>query len=155
LISFPTDPLQELYCYAPIKIKAVVSENGSTKEDNALFVIRMAVLSNRPIENKAVGGMRSTQQITVLIDNRDSVNSGILLIQGYILNGTRTLYVLELFPVVPNQVVTKQHFANLDAFEFVFTTGGAAARQTEISVWGKDAAGQLVAAHRLVASENQ
>ncbi|MBE0343801.1 YncE family protein, partial [Paenibacillus sp. 28ISP30-2] len=55
--------------------------------------------------------------------------------------------------VAPNQVVTKNYFANFDAFEFVFTTGGVALSQTEISVWGKNAAGQLVTAHRLVSSE--
>jgi hypothetical protein len=113
----------------------------------------MAVLSSGPIENNAISGMRSTQQITVIMDNRDSVNSATLLIQGYVLNGSRTLYVLELIEVVPNQVVTKNYFANFDSFEIVITTGGAAASQTEISVWGKNAAGQLVTAHRLVSSE--
>jgi YVTN family beta-propeller protein len=50
-------------------------------------------------------------------------------------------------------MVLPLYFANFDAFEFVFTTGGAAAGQTEISVWGKNAVGQLVTAHRLVSSE--
>ena len=98
----------------------------------------MAILATGPIENNPVSGVRPTQQVTIKIDNRDPGNNATVLIQGYHLNGTRTLYVLELFTVVPNQVVTKNYFANLDAFEFVFTTGGAAAEQIEISVWGKN-----------------
>ena len=113
----------------------------------------MEILSTGPIENRPVGGVRPTQQVTVKIDNNDSVNSSTVLIQGYSLNGTRSLYVLELFTVAPNQVVTKNYFVNFDSFEFVFTTSGTAAESTEISVWGKNSAGQLVAAHRLVSSE--
>jgi hypothetical protein len=113
----------------------------------------MAILSTGPIVNSAVSGVRPNQQVTVIIDNRNSVNFSTLLIEGFLLNGSRTLYVLELVSVAPNQVVTKNYFANFDAFEFVFTTGGAAANQTEFSVWGKDAVGQLVTAHRIVSSE--
>jgi hypothetical protein len=113
----------------------------------------MAVLSSGPIENNAISGTRPTQQITVIMDNRDTVNSATLLIQGYILTGTRSLYVLESLVVLPNQVITNNYFANFDRFEFVFTTGGTAADQTGISVWGKNESGQLVTAHRLVLSE--
>ncbi|MDU0200924.1 hypothetical protein ACYEXS_33825 [Paenibacillus sp. MAH-36] len=113
----------------------------------------MAVLSSGPIENNAISGMRPTQQVTILIDNSDTVNSATLIIQGYILNGTRTLYVLDVLDVFPNQVLTKNYFANFDRFEFIFTTGGTAADQTGVSVWGKNASGQLVTAHLLVTSE--
>ena len=47
----------------------------------------------------------------------------------------------------------RNYFANLDAFQFVFTTSGPAAESTEISVWGKNASGQLVTTHRLVTDE--
>ena len=113
----------------------------------------MAILATGPIENNPVSGIRPTQQVTIKIDNHDSINSSTVLIKGFVLNGTRTLYVSELFSVAPNQVITKNYFANLNAFEFVFITGDPAADQTEISVWGKGASGQLVAAHRLVSSE--
>jgi hypothetical protein len=113
----------------------------------------MAILSTGPIVNSAVNGFRPNQQVTVIIDNRDSVNFSTLLIEGYLLNGSRTLYVLELFPVAPNQVVTKTYYTDFVAFAFFFTTGGAAASQTEISVWGKNGVGQLVTSHRLVSSE--
>jgi hypothetical protein len=113
----------------------------------------MAILSTGPIVNSAVNGVRPNQQVTVIVDNRDSVNFSTLLIEGYLLNGSRKLYVHELFSIPSNLVVTKTYYTDFVAFEFVFTTGGAAANQTEISVWGKNGVGQLVTAHRLVSSE--
>ena len=47
----------------------------------------------------------------------------------------------------------RNYFANLNAFEFVFTTSGPAAESTEISVWGKNESGKLVTTHRLVTDE--
>ncbi|MRN56178.1 hypothetical protein [Paenibacillus monticola] len=113
----------------------------------------MAILATGPIENSAVGGIRPTQQVTVKVINRDVVNTSTVLIQGYVLDGTRTLYVSEAFLMAANGVLTRNYFANLDAFEFIFTTGGAAEAQVEISVWGKQASGQLVDAHRIVVEE--
>jgi len=113
----------------------------------------MAILSTGPIENNSVSDVRPTQQVTVKIDNRNSLDGSVVLIQGYNLTSTRTLYVSEQISIDPDQVVTRTYFANLDAFEFVFTVEGAAIEQTEISVWGKNETGQLVAAHRLVSSE--
>lgn len=113
----------------------------------------MAILATGPIENSAVGGIRPTQQVTVKIINRDAINTSTILIQGYILDGTRTLYVSEAFVIAANGVSTRNYFANLDGFEFVFTTGGAAEAQVEVSVWGKQASGQLVDAHRIVVEE--
>lgn len=113
----------------------------------------MAILSTGPIENNEVSGVRPTVQVTVKIDNRDAVNQSAILIQGYNLTLTRTLYVSELITVSPDEVITRNYFANLDAYEFVFTTEGLAELQTETSVWGKNSAGQLVTAHRLVSAE--
>lgn len=113
----------------------------------------MAILSTGPIENRPVGGIRPTQQVTVKMDNNDSTNSSTVLVQGYYLNGTRTLYVLETVLLTPNEVATRNYFANFDAFKFIFTISGPAAESTEISVWGKSASGQLVTAHRLVSDE--
>lgn len=113
----------------------------------------MAILSTGPIENNPVGGVRPTQQVTIKIDNRNSANFSIVSIQGYALNGTRSLYVQELFSVAPNQVITKDYFANINGFEFIFTTEDIIENQTQISVWGKRSDGQLVTAHRLVSSE--
>ena len=113
----------------------------------------MATLLTGPIENRPAGGIRPTQQVTVNFVNQDSVDSSTVLVQGYYLNGIRTLYVLEEVFLTPNEVATRNYFANFDAFEFVFTTSGPAEESTEISVWGKNASGQLVTAHRLVSEE--
>ena len=41
----------------------------------------MAILSTGPIENLPIGGVRSTQQVTVKIANSDSANFSTVLIQ--------------------------------------------------------------------------
>lgn len=114
----------------------------------------MAILSTGPIENNAVSGVRPTQSVTVKIVKRNAGSSSTVSIQGYVLGATRTLYVSEVLEVAPNQVLTRDYYANLDAFEFVFTTADAGDEAIGISVWGKNAAGQLVNAHRVVSHEN-
>ncbi|WP_340025451.1 hypothetical protein MHI24_09850 [Paenibacillus sp. FSL K6-1096] len=114
----------------------------------------MAILSTGPIENNAVSGVRPTQTVTVKIAKRNTGGSTTVSIQGYVLNGTRTLYVSEVAEVAPNQVLSRDYYADLDGYEFVFTTGEADDQDIGISVWGKNAAGQLVNAHRVVSHEN-
>ncbi|MCM3782554.1 hypothetical protein M3231_06190 [Neobacillus mesonae] len=106
-----------------------------------------------PIENKAVNGTRLTQQVTITIENKDAVYLGVISIQGFVLGTTRTLYVLDTFSIGVNSVVTRTFFANLDSFEFKINTSGAAEESIEVSAWGKDSTGSLVAAHRLISSE--
>ncbi|MEK3793892.1 hypothetical protein MKX42_19340 [Paenibacillus sp. FSL R7-0204] len=113
----------------------------------------MAILSTGPIENSPTSGSRPTQQVTIKFDNRDSLISSVILVEGYVLNGTRTLYAQDEFSIAPNEVITKNYFANLNAFEFIFTVEDAASEVIQISAWGKNSAGQLVTAHRLVSSE--
>ncbi|MHA6533850.1 hypothetical protein [Paenibacillus sp. BAC0078] len=113
----------------------------------------MAVLSTGPIENSPVGGIRLIQQVTVKVINRDPVNSSIILIQGYFLNASRNLYVLEEFTVAPNAVITKNYGADFNAYEFVFTTSGPAEENTDISVWGKNGSGAILSVQRIVADE--
>ncbi|WP_348625073.1 hypothetical protein ABFT51_12390 [Paenibacillus peoriae] len=113
----------------------------------------MAVLSTGPIENSPVSGIRPIQQVTVKIINRDLVNSSIILIQGYFLNGLRTLNALEQIALAPNAVVTRNYLVNFDAYEFVFTTSGLAEESTDISVWGKNASGTIIDVQRIVANE--
>lgn len=113
----------------------------------------MAVISSGPIENNPVNGSRPTTQVLVKIINTSAVSAATVMIQGYFLNGSRTLYVLEQVNVGANQVLTRNYFANLNAFEYVFTTSGTAAEDTQISMWGRNAAGQLNTSHRLVSEE--
>ena len=115
----------------------------------------MAILSTGPVENNIVisTGVRPTQAVTVKIDGRNTTEDFDVLIQGYSLNGFRTLYVEEQISVAPFQVITKNYYADLDAFEFVFSTTGIALSEAQLSVWGKNNEGGLVAAHRLVSQE--
>lgn len=113
----------------------------------------MAVLSTGPIANDPVSGVRSTQTVLIKLDNRDPVNFSNVVIEGFHLNGTRILYVQELVTIGPNEVLSRSYFANFDAIEFVFTISGPAENETQISVWGKNAAGEFVPAHRLVSDE--
>jgi hypothetical protein len=113
----------------------------------------MAILSTGPIENNPVSGVRPTQLVTVKIAARDIPGVASVVIQGYFLGVTRTLYVSEGISLAANEVLTREYFADLDAFEFVFSTGET--EEIGISVWGKQASGQLVDAHRVVAYESE
>jgi len=113
----------------------------------------MAVFSTGPMDNGPILGIRQTQIVTAKVVNRDSLNSYNLVIQGFYLNGSRTMYVNEMVSLAPNQVLTRDYFADLDAFEFEFATSEEVETQIGISVWGKQASGQLVDSHRVVAWE--
>ncbi|WP_339287867.1 exosporium glycoprotein BclB-related protein [Paenibacillus sp. FSL E2-0201] len=113
----------------------------------------MSYLSTGPIENNLVGGERPTQLVTIKLVNQSDVSAAMIQIEGYYMNGTRTLYVSELHTVGPNQVLTKDYYADFDSFEFLFTTSAQIDDPIQVSVWGKSSTGQLVTAHRLVYSE--
>nr|WP_154957849.1 hypothetical protein [Paenibacillus xylanexedens] len=113
----------------------------------------MAILSTGPIENNAVSGVRPTQQVTIRLVSRAAVDAVSVSVQGYVLSTTRTLYVSEVISIAPNEAVTRNFFANLDAFEFVFGLSDERVGDVGISVWGKDGSGQLVDAHRVVEHE--
>jgi hypothetical protein len=102
------------------------------------------------IDNPAVAGIRPSTTIDVLITN-DSVVANDIQINGFFVSGvTKIPYVLELFTLAPGAVVTRNYFTQFDIFEFEFTIAVA---DMEISVWGKDSAGNINAEHRLVPSE--
>ncbi|KAF6614267.1 MULTISPECIES: hypothetical protein [Paenibacillus] len=113
----------------------------------------MTLLTTGPIENSPVSGVRTIQQVTVKMVNRDLVNSSTILIQGYVLDGLRTLFVLEVIALAPNAVATRNYTVNFNAYEFVFTTSGLAEESTDISVWGKNESGAIIGAQRIVADE--
>ncbi|WP_310829954.1 hypothetical protein [Paenibacillus pedocola] len=113
----------------------------------------MAILSTGPVENNPVSGVRPTQSVTVRIVNLSSVSTAGLLIEGHYLNTLRNLYVSEVLSVAPNEALSRDYFADLDAFEFMFTTNGNVETELGISVWGKQADGQLAEVHRVVAHE--
>ncbi|KAA8782824.1 hypothetical protein ABIE27_000295 [Paenibacillus sp. 4624] len=113
----------------------------------------MAILSTGPIENNAVSGGRPTKQVTIRLVSRAVADAVSVSVQGYVLSTTRTLYVSELISIAPNEAVTRNYFADVDAFEFEFGVSNERVGEVGISVWGKDASGQLVDAHRVVEHE--
>ncbi|KUP22592.1 hypothetical protein AWJ19_33595 [Paenibacillus sp. DMB5] len=115
----------------------------------------MSFLSTGPIENNMVAGTRPTTQVTLRVDNRSSITASEVLVQAYyLLGGVRNLYVSETLTVAPNQVITNNYYADLDGFEFMFVTPtGPPDDPIQISLWGKNSAGELVTAHRLVSAE--
>ncbi|WP_405173329.1 exosporium glycoprotein BclB-related protein [Paenibacillus sp. FSL H8-0260] len=113
----------------------------------------MSQLSTGPIENNLVGGVRPTQLVTLKIVNQSDDTPSTVQVEGYYMNGTRTLYVSEQVNLAPNQVVNRDYYANFDSFEFLFTTPITIDDPIQISIWGKSSTGQLVTAHRLVYSE--
>ncbi|WP_151736575.1 hypothetical protein [Paenibacillus tengchongensis] len=113
----------------------------------------MAILSTGPIDNTPVDGIRPTQLVTVRLVSRAAVEAISVTIQGYVLNGTRTLYVSEVVDIAPNQALIRNYYADLNGFEFVFNTGPTDIQLLGLSVWGKRNTGELAAVHRIVAQE--
>ncbi|AIQ49034.1 hypothetical protein R70723_26370 [Paenibacillus sp. FSL R7-0273] len=113
----------------------------------------MAILSTGPIENSPVSGVRPAQLVTIRINNRSSQTAASVLIEGFYFTGIRNLYVSEVINVAPDEAVTRNYFADLDGYEFVFTTSGIMDADLAVSVWGKQTDGQLVEAHRVASRE--
>ncbi|PYY27887.1 hypothetical protein [Paenibacillus illinoisensis] len=97
-------------------------------------------------------GLDPHNKVTIRLVSR-AADSLTVSVQGYVLSTTRTLYVSEVISIAPNEAVTRNYFADLAAYEFVFETSTEGAEQVGISVWGKQASGQLVDAHRVVDHE--
>ncbi|MEA5025903.1 MAG: hypothetical protein VB109_24060, partial [Desulfitobacterium hafniense] len=110
----------------------------------------MAELTTGLIDNFPVNGVRPSVSVAIRITN-DGDSVEMVEIIGYYLNGLfKEVYVLEELSIIPGEVVLREYFADLDAFEFVFSTSS---ETVVISVWGKDAEGNLVDAHRVLPAE--
>ncbi len=102
------------------------------------------------IDNPAVAGIRPSTTIDVLLTNDSVVPNNIQINGFFVSGGIKTPYVTELLALAPGAVVTRNYFSQFDIFEFEFTIAVA---DMEISVWGKDALGNINAKQRLVPSE--
>ncbi|SFS52356.1 hypothetical protein [Paenibacillus sp. 453mf] len=109
------------------------------------------LVTTGPILNNAVNGLRPVHMVTVKIINKSLTQNASISIQGYVLDQVRTNYVAEFFNLDPNAVYTNTYQANVEGYEFEVSALDNDA--IEISVWGKDASGQIVSAYRLVSSE--
>ena len=108
------------------------------------------VFSTGLIDNPPVAGIRPSTTIDVLFTNENVVANDVQINGYFASGGIKTLYVLELLTLAPGAVVTRNYFTDFDIFEYNFTT---AVSGLEISVWGKDAVGNINAEHRLVPEE--
>lgn len=110
----------------------------------------MALLTTGLIENTAVAGVRPSSTLTVLISNDDSVSAAIQIAGFYQSGTTKIMYVDEVLTLSAGDVVKRDYYAQFDGFEFQFNVSSLA---VEVSAWGKDAAGNLTTAHRVVSEE--
>ncbi|SPF51540.1 hypothetical protein SBF1_5130007 [Candidatus Desulfosporosinus infrequens] len=93
---------------------------------------------------------KPSSTVTVRITNNDSVSVE-LQIFGYFMSGNSKIpYVADEVRISPSSVVTRNYFAQSDAYEFQFSTDSC---KTEISVWGTDANGKPNTVHRLMPAE--
>ncbi|ODA39701.1 hypothetical protein [Desulfosporosinus sp. BG] len=110
----------------------------------------MPLLTTGLLENTAVEGVRPSTTLSVQISNDDTISASVQ-IEGFFQSGTtKVLYVQELFVLAAGAVAQRNYFVGFNAFEFQFTVSSQAVK---VSAWGKDAAGNLTTAHRVVAEE--
>ncbi|HBV88703.1 MAG TPA: hypothetical protein DEF42_19190 [Desulfosporosinus sp.] len=87
--------------------------------------------------------------LSVNISN-DDTSTVAVQIEGFFQSGTAKMkYVEEFFTLTAGTVVLKNYFVPFSAFEFVFFVSSQA---VEVSVWSKDANGNLTSA-QLVEAE--
>lgn len=110
----------------------------------------MPLLTTGLFENTAVAGVRPSSTLVVQISNDDAISASVQ-IEGFFQSGTtKIMYVQELFILAAGAVAQRTYFAQFDAFEFQFNVSSQAVK---FSAWGKDNAGNLTTAHRVVAEE--
>ena len=110
----------------------------------------MPYLSTGLFDNTAVGGVRPSSTLAVSIAN-DDASTVAIQIEGFFQSGaSKVKYVEEFFTLAAGTVALRSYYVQFDAFEFRFFVSSDA---VEISAWGKDGAGNLTDAHRVVAEE--
>jgi hypothetical protein len=110
----------------------------------------VTLLTTGLIENSAVSGVRPSSILSVLISN-DDITVASIEIRGFFQSGSaKVQYVEEVFSLPAGGVASRSYNVQFDAFEFQFILSSQA---VNVSAWGKDSAGNLTTAQRLVAEE--
>jgi hypothetical protein len=110
----------------------------------------MTLLTTGMIENTAVSGVRPSSTLSVLVSN-DDITVASIEIKGFFQSGnTKVQYVEEVFSLPAGGVASRNYYVQFDAFEFQFAVSS---QSVNVSAWGKDSAGNLTTAQRLVAEE--
>lgn len=110
----------------------------------------MASLTTGLIENTGVSGLRPCSTIMVRVLNTDLINATIRISGYYWVGTTKKEYVLDLLTVTPGEVSNNNYYAQFDIFEFQFITSSDA---IEISVFGKDDAGNSTAVYNVMPAQ--
>ncbi len=107
----------------------------------------MPYLTTGLLDNISGEGVRQSSTLTVNMLN-DDTSTVAIQIEGFFQSGTtKVKYVEEFFTLTAGTLALKTYFVPFDAFEFVFFVSSQA---VEVSVWGKDATGNLTSAHLVV-----
>lgn len=110
----------------------------------------MPNLTTGLFDNTPVAGVRPSSTLSVNISNDDTVLVDVQ-IEGFFQSGTtKVMYVQEEFTLTAGSVAQRNYYAQFDAFEFQFVVSSEAVK---VTAWGKDVAGNLTTAHRVVAQE--
>ena len=108
----------------------------------------MPNLTTGLFDNTSVAGVRPSSTLSVNISN-DDTSTVAIQIEGFFQSGTtKVKHVEEFFTLTAGTVALKNYFVPFNAFEFVFFVSSQA---VEVSVWNKDASGNLTSAHLAVA----
>ncbi len=108
----------------------------------------MPYLTTGLLDNTYVEGVRQKATLSVNISN-DDTSTVAIQVEGFFHSGTtKVKYVEEFFTLTAGTVVLKNYIVPFNSFEFVFFVSSQA---VEVSVWSKDATGNLTKAHLAVA----
>jgi len=108
----------------------------------------MPYLTTGLVSNASVEGVRQSSTLSVNISN-DDTSTVAIQIEGFFQSGTtKVKYVEEFFTLTAGTVALKNYFVPFNAFEFQFFVSS---QDVEVSVWSKDANGNLTSAHLVVA----
>ncbi|KAA9000368.1 hypothetical protein F4V43_14640 [Paenibacillus spiritus] len=113
----------------------------------------MPEYSTGPIDNPLTDASRTTAQLTVRLLNAHPSAAAGVLIEGYILGPTHTLYVSEYIALAPNQTSVRTYYANFDGLEYRFTVNEEAGDRVRIFAGGIGPDGGLNAVHRVLVRE--
>ena len=108
----------------------------------------MPYLTTGLLDNTAVEGVRPSSTLSVNISN-DDTSTVAIQVEGFSQSGTtKVKYVEEFFTLTAGTVALKNYIVPFNAFKFVFFVSSQA---VEVSVWSKDASGNLTSAQLAVA----
>lgn len=107
----------------------------------------MPYLTTGLLDNASVEGVRQSSTLSVNISNEDTSTVAIQ-VEGFFQSGTtKVKYVEEFFTLSAGTMALKNYFVPFNAFEFQFFVSSQA---VEVSVWSKDATGNLTSTHLVV-----